>query len=45
VREPGVLMLDKDLDGGEIRRAVVVDEPGDVAVLVCIDAVSLSAIL
>ena len=45
VREPRVLMLNKDLNRGEIWWAVVVDEPGYVAVLVGIDAVSLTTVL
>jgi len=45
VGEPSVLMLDEHLDRGEVGRAVVVYEPGDVAVLVCVDAVRLAAIL
>ena len=45
VRKPGVLVVNEHFDGDEVGRAVVVDEPGYVAVLVGIDAVSLTTVL
>jgi len=38
-------MFYEDLDGDEVGRTVVVDEPGDVAVLVGVDAEGFAAIL
>jgi hypothetical protein len=45
VGEPGILMIDEHLDGEEVGGTVVVDEPGDVAVLVGVNAVCLTAVL
>ena len=45
MRKPGVLMVHEHFDGDEVGRAVVVDEPSDVAVLVGVDAISLTAVL
>ena len=45
MRKPGVLVVNEHFDGDEVGRAVVVDEPSDVAVLVGVDAISLTAVL
>ena len=45
MRKPGVLVVNEHFDGDEVGRAVVVDEPSDVAILVGIDAISLTAVL
>ena len=45
MRKPGVLVVHEHFDGDEVGRAVVVDEPSDVAILVGIDAISLTAVL
>ncbi len=45
MRKSRVLMFYEDLDGDEVGRTVVVDEPGDVAVLVGVDAEGFAAIL
>jgi hypothetical protein len=45
VREPRVLVLHKHLEGAQVGRAVVVDEPGDVAVRIGVDAVCFASVL
>ena len=45
MRKPGVLVVNEHFDGDEVGRAVVVDEPSDVAILVGVDAISLTAVL
>ena len=45
MRKPGVLVVNEHFDGDEVGRAVVVDEPSDVAVLVGVDAISLTTVL
>ena len=45
MRESRVLMFHEDLDGDEIGRAVVIDESGDVAVLVGVNTKGFATIL